>query len=445
MVKLLPPLTITCDELKRGLDILEQAVAVARATSESGVHAPLQAAAAGAQAKNNGHGTGARYRGMNGTLHGKANGTLHGKANGTSRVRSPRRRCRDRQDLKKDVLGTEREVKAKTWTSHRLLLADDGMGFSMHDTVIHAGTETHMWYRNHLEAVYCVAGRGTIEVLSTGEVFPIEDGTIYALDKHDEHILRAEIGSAHGVRIQPAAGGPRSARRDRRLSAARAARRAGQWQWQSKRGQVRDMNSTPTRTTQRAPRGGVPVGATAAAAVRTASEQSSDGRASQASAGAPDPYYSRIGATWELCDRREPVVWSEGPGRGPLTAEQLASYEQNGFLVMPALFSQDEVASLLAECERMAAAADPSRDDVIIEPTGGAVRSLFRIHQTTRSWPGWWPSRAWPTPPARSWAATSTCTSRASTSSRPSRASRSRGTRTSRPGTSRTACRRCAR
>lgn len=94
--------------------------------------------------------------------------------------------------LKKDVLGTDREVKAKNWTSHRLLLADDGMGFSMHDTVIHAGTETRMCYRNHLEAVYCVAGRGSIQVLSTGEVFPIEDGTVYALDKHDEHILRAE-------------------------------------------------------------------------------------------------------------------------------------------------------------------------------------------------------------------------------------------------------------
>ena len=88
--------------------------------------------------------------------------------------------------------GTHREVSAATWTSRRLLLADDRMGFSMHDTVIHAGTETRMCYRNHLEAVYCVGGRGTIEVLSTGEVHPITDGTLYALDQHDEHILRAE-------------------------------------------------------------------------------------------------------------------------------------------------------------------------------------------------------------------------------------------------------------
>lgn len=90
-------------------------------------------------------------------------------------------------------LPPERHVSARNWTSRRLLLAGDRMGFSLHDTIIKAGTETRMHYRNHLEAVYCVAGRGSIEVLATGEVFPIEDGTVYALDKHDEHILRADV------------------------------------------------------------------------------------------------------------------------------------------------------------------------------------------------------------------------------------------------------------
>lgn len=88
--------------------------------------------------------------------------------------------------------GTAREVKATTWVSRRLLLRDDRMGFSLHDTTILAGTETRMCYRNHLEAVYCVGGKGSLEVIATGEVFPIHDGTMYALDKHDEHILRAE-------------------------------------------------------------------------------------------------------------------------------------------------------------------------------------------------------------------------------------------------------------
>lgn len=90
------------------------------------------------------------------------------------------------------TLSPEREIKAATWKSRRLLLADDKMGFSLHDTVMYAGTETRMCYRNHLEAVYCVGGRGTIEVLATGEVFQIEDGMMYALDQHDEHIVRPE-------------------------------------------------------------------------------------------------------------------------------------------------------------------------------------------------------------------------------------------------------------
>lgn len=90
------------------------------------------------------------------------------------------------------VVGSHREASADNWRSRRLLLAADGMGFSLHDTVIHAGTATRMCYKNHLEAVYCVAGRGSIELLTTGEVFPISDGTLYALDQHDEHVLRAE-------------------------------------------------------------------------------------------------------------------------------------------------------------------------------------------------------------------------------------------------------------
>ena len=88
--------------------------------------------------------------------------------------------------------GTDREVRSTNWISRRLFLRQEGMGFSLHDTTILAGTETRMCYRNHLEAVYCVAGAGTIEVVATGEVFRIEDGTAYALDQHDEHILRAE-------------------------------------------------------------------------------------------------------------------------------------------------------------------------------------------------------------------------------------------------------------
>lgn len=90
------------------------------------------------------------------------------------------------------VVGTEREVSAEGWTSRRLLLAADGMGFSLHDTIIEAGAELHMCYRHHLEAVYCISGRGTAVVKSSGEEHIIKTGTVYALDQHDEHVLRAQ-------------------------------------------------------------------------------------------------------------------------------------------------------------------------------------------------------------------------------------------------------------
>jgi len=90
----------------------------------------------------------------------------------------------------KDIIGTEREVKGEGWTSRRLLLKKDGMGFSFHETIIPAGATLELWYKKHLEAVYCVAGNGSIEDLATGETHAIHDGLLYALNKHDRHILR---------------------------------------------------------------------------------------------------------------------------------------------------------------------------------------------------------------------------------------------------------------
>lgn len=77
------------------------------------------------------------------------------------------------------------------WDSTRLLLKDDNMGFSFHVTTIYKGADFRMHYQNHLESVYCMSGRGEIENLEDGKVHPIEAGTVYILDQHDKHILRA--------------------------------------------------------------------------------------------------------------------------------------------------------------------------------------------------------------------------------------------------------------
>lgn len=91
-----------------------------------------------------------------------------------------------------EIQGSDREVAGKNWTSRRLLLADELMGFSLHDTLIHAGTSTEIHYQNHLEAVYCIEGKGKVTLAESGEEFPLEPGTVYALDKHDKHVLTAE-------------------------------------------------------------------------------------------------------------------------------------------------------------------------------------------------------------------------------------------------------------
>ncbi len=80
---------------------------------------------------------------------------------------------------------------AGNWDSTRLLLKDDNMGFSFHITTIYAGADFRMHYKNHLESVYCISGKGEVETLADGRVYPIAPGTLYVLDKHDEHKLRA--------------------------------------------------------------------------------------------------------------------------------------------------------------------------------------------------------------------------------------------------------------
>lgn len=77
------------------------------------------------------------------------------------------------------------------WDSTRLLLKDDNMGFSFHITTIFKGADFQMHYQNHLESVYCMSGEGEVETLDDGKKYPIKPGTVYILDKHDKHVLRA--------------------------------------------------------------------------------------------------------------------------------------------------------------------------------------------------------------------------------------------------------------
>lgn len=93
-----------------------------------------------------------------------------------------------------EIVKSERDrvVTDAQWSSVRMLLADDGMGFSFHITFLDADSEHTFEYKHHFESVYCMQGKGSITDLATGETHQITPGVMYALDQHDRHILRAE-------------------------------------------------------------------------------------------------------------------------------------------------------------------------------------------------------------------------------------------------------------
>ena len=95
---------------------------------------------------------------------------------------------RDFNELK----NSDRAVSDAGWTSVRMLLANDGMGFSFHITTLKAGSEHTFEYKHHLESVYCISGKGAITDHATGETHDIRPGVMYALDQHDKHTLRAD-------------------------------------------------------------------------------------------------------------------------------------------------------------------------------------------------------------------------------------------------------------
>lgn len=57
-----------------------------------------------------------------------------------------------------DITGTDRQVDTDHWTSKRIVLSDDEVGFSYHETTVAAGTETPLHYPDYIEAVWLIEG-----------------------------------------------------------------------------------------------------------------------------------------------------------------------------------------------------------------------------------------------------------------------------------------------
>ncbi|MER7552895.1 MULTISPECIES: ectoine synthase [Streptomyces] len=104
-----------------------------------------------------------------------------------------------------DITDTDRHVRSRsgTWESKRIVLAKENVGFSLHETTVFAGTETSMWYANHIEAVLCVEGESELTDEETGEKYWITPGTMYLLDGHERHTLRPRTDSRYVCVFNP--------------------------------------------------------------------------------------------------------------------------------------------------------------------------------------------------------------------------------------------------
>src|SRR5690606_29894549 len=96
---------------------------------------------------------------------------------------------------------------------------------------------------------------------------------------------------------------------------------------------------------------------------------------------AQDPYASRTDRSSAIIARQDPVVYGEGKYADALSADLVQRYEQDGFLLLENLFTEEEVQALANEVERMT--RDPAivrREEAITEPGSNAVRSIFMVH-----------------------------------------------------------------
>jgi L-ectoine synthase len=87
-----------------------------------------------------------------------------------------------------------------TLRSVDLMYNDHGMGFTLYDVCCSAGFDEILWYKNHWEANYIIAGSGLLKDLSSGQTWPIEPGDIYVVGPQNRHRFRTDT-ELHAISI----------------------------------------------------------------------------------------------------------------------------------------------------------------------------------------------------------------------------------------------------
>ena len=89
-----------------------------------------------------------------------------------------------------EITDTDRDIKTPNWRSKRIVLAGDRVGFSLHETVVDAGTVNDFWYANHVEAVFVTEGEGELHDKDNDVTYQLAPGSMYLLNGHEHHQLR---------------------------------------------------------------------------------------------------------------------------------------------------------------------------------------------------------------------------------------------------------------
>lgn len=98
----------------------------------------------------------------------------------------------------------------------------------------------------------------------------------------------------------------------------------------------------------------------------------------------PDAYPSRVGGDARILPRKDPVLYEPAARGGPLSVEQLETFDRAGFLALDAFFDEAKALALQEEAARLRQTlAGSGAAEVITEPGNGEVRSVFAVHRSS--------------------------------------------------------------
>ena len=102
-----------------------------------------------------------------------------------------------------------------------------------------------------------------------------------------------------------------------------------------------------------------------------------------------DAYPSRVGCDARILPRKDPVLHGSLTPTGPLSVDQLESFDRAGFLAIEEFFDDAETLAFRDEATRLRESHAGGRaPEVIIEPGSGEVRSVFAVHRSSAAFRG---------------------------------------------------------